>query len=73
MMISVPSFSADYQKSVDAFYRGDYPAALKERRPLAEQVNARAQASLGGNYLSGVGVAKVDAEAAGVLSLSMPN
>ena len=44
MMISVPSFSAGNQKSVDAFYRGDYPAALKERRPLAEQVHARAQA-----------------------------
>ena len=73
MMISEPSFSAGNQKSVDAFYRGDYPAALKERRPLAEQVNARAQAGLRGNYLNGVGVAKVDAEAAGVLSLSMPN
>lgn len=47
MMVSVPSFSADLQKGLDAFNRGDYQAALREWRPLAIKGNACEQANLG--------------------------
>ncbi len=47
MMFSVPSFSADYQKGLDAFNRGDFQAALREWRPLAEVGMATAQVRLG--------------------------
>ena len=57
-MISVPSFSADYQSGLDAYHRGDYQAALEEWRPLAEQNNARAQTKLGWMYDFGRGVAQ---------------
>ena len=42
VIISSPSFSADYQKGVDAYNRGDYQSALREWRPLAEQGEADA-------------------------------
>ena len=32
-----PGFSADFQKGLDAYNRGDYQAALREWRPFAEQ------------------------------------
>ena len=58
MMVSVPSFSADLQKGLGAYYRGDYQAALREWRPLAEQGNADAQGNLGAMYAFGKGVLK---------------
>ena len=60
---SVPSFSADYQKGIDAYNRGDYEAALREFRPLAEQGVANAQYSLGSMYRTGRGVAQSEIEA----------
>ena len=57
-MVSAPSFSADYQKGLDAYNRGDYQAALREWRPLAEQGHADAQARLGLMYDLGLGVAQ---------------
>ena len=47
MMVSLLSFSADYQKGLDAYNRGDYQAALREWRPLAAKGNAYEQANLG--------------------------
>jgi uncharacterized protein len=47
-----------------AYERGDYATALNELRPLAEQGNAHAQASLGWMYTNGHGVPQDDAEAA---------
>ncbi len=58
MMVSVPSFSADYQTGLDAYNRGDYEAALREWRPLAGQGDADARTGLGFMYDEGLGVAK---------------
>ena len=41
-------WSADNQKGMDAYNRGDYATALREWKPLAEQGNARAQFNLCG-------------------------
>jgi hypothetical protein len=50
------SWSADFQKGVDAYNRGDYATALREWKPLAEQGNAPAQTNLGVMYAKGRGV-----------------
>jgi cell division septation protein DedD len=47
-----------------AYHRGDFAAALKLIRPLAEQGDARAQANLGVLYENGQGVPQDDTEAA---------
>ena len=47
---------ADFQAGTDAYQRRDYPTALKEWRPLAEQGNAVAQSNLGLLYQNGRGV-----------------
>ena len=62
MMVSVPSFSADLQKDLDAFNCGDYQTALREWGPLAEQGNPDAQYNLGFLYAEGRGVAQSDTE-----------
>lgn len=53
---SQAGFAQDYDKGVRAFIAGDYPTALKEWRPLAEQGNVDAQWWLGGMYALGQGV-----------------
>jgi hypothetical protein len=60
--LSVP-VQADYGAGRTAFNHGDYAAALREWRPLAEQGHATAQFWLGYMYNFGRGVAKDDAEA----------
>ena len=52
------SFSADFQKGLDAAQSGDYATALREWKPLAEQGNAPAQGNLGLMYALGKGVIK---------------
>ncbi|MQA65956.1 MAG: hypothetical protein GEU76_08650 [Alphaproteobacteria bacterium] len=47
-----------------AYHRGDFAAAVKLIRPLAEQGDARAQANLGVLYENGQGVPRDDIEAA---------
>jgi Sel1 repeat len=47
---------ADYQAGMDAYGRGDYAAALRELRPLAEQGDSGAQFYLGLLYENGDGV-----------------
>ena len=42
-----PAFSADLQKGLDAYNKGNFATALKELRPLAEQGVAGAQNNLG--------------------------
>ena len=54
---------ADFQKGVEAYEAGDYAAALREWRPLAEQGDAEAQFNLGVMYSKGQGVAQDDAQA----------
>ena len=49
-------WSADFQKGLDAYNRGDYATALREWKPLAEQGVASAQSNLGAMYDNGRGV-----------------
>ncbi len=60
--LSVPA-QADFDTGWAAYQRGDYAAALRELRPLAEQGDAKAQFSLGVMYEAGQGVVKDDAQA----------
>ena len=50
------SWSADFQKGLDAAERGDYATALKEWTPLAKQGDADTQFNLGLMYDKGLGV-----------------
>jgi uncharacterized protein len=50
------SFSADFQKGLDAYKKKDYATALREWTPLAEQGNAGVQYNLGNMYRQGLGV-----------------
>ena len=61
--IAPPATAQDFQKGVDAYNRGNYAAALREWRPLAEQGNASAQYNLGFMYSNGRGVPEDDTEA----------
>ena len=56
LVLSGPVLAADYQAGWEAYERGDFAAALKEFRPLAEQGLAEAQADLAVMYLNGQGV-----------------
>ena len=53
----------DYDKGLAAWVAGEYAAALREWRPLAEQGDATAQFNLGGMYELGEGVLQDNAEA----------
>ena len=55
---------AGYDDGAAAYKRGDYEAALREFRLLAEHGDAAAQRFLGGMYLFGRGVPQSGAEAA---------
>ena len=50
LMFSVRSAWADFDDGRAAYIAGDYAAALRERRPLAERGNAEAQYNLGQMY-----------------------
>lgn len=52
-----------FEKGQEAYAKKDYPAAMAEWRPVAEQGNVRAQFFLGVMYQNGRGVAKSYAEA----------
>ena len=49
-------WSADFQKGLDAYSRGDYATALGEWKPLAKRGDAAAQSYLGVMYDLGRGV-----------------
>lgn len=55
---SVSIAAADGAAGIAAYERGDFPTALSEFAPLAEQGNAGAQTMLGILYLQGQGVAQ---------------
>ena len=63
LVLSAPSLAADLQAGAEAYERGDFIAALKEWRPLAEQGDARAQYLLGFMYDNGEGIKLDYAEA----------
>jgi TPR repeat protein len=48
--------AADFAAGLAAYQKGDYAAALKEWRPLAEQGGAAAEFNLGLMYLEGQGL-----------------
>jgi TPR repeat protein len=50
------SWSADFQKGLNAIKSGDYATALREWTPLAEQGFASASYNLGVMYVYGQGV-----------------
>jgi TPR repeat protein len=50
------SWSADFQKGLTAYDRGDYATALREWKPLAEQGVPDAQYKLGQLFYDGKGV-----------------
>ena len=54
---------ADFKAGEEAFARGDYEAALKGFRPLAEEGHAAAQFNLGWMYEDSLGVPQDDKEA----------
>ena len=56
LLISLPSWSADFDKGLAAYKRGDYATAIREWRPLAEQEHACAQFNLRVMYERGEGV-----------------
>ena len=58
-----PVHAADLEAGKEAYERGDFPAALREFRPLAEQGLAEAQVNLGFMYAKGQGVPQDDVEA----------
>ena len=53
---AAPSAYADFAAGVAAFQDGDYEAAYRQWRPLAEQGNAAAQHNLGTLYNNGLGL-----------------
>lgn len=63
MLLITPSAAQDFQKGMEAHKDGNYAAALKEFRPLAEQGNDRARVWLGMMYLNGQGVPQDDRKA----------
>ncbi len=63
VMLTLPVAALDLQKGLEAVQRGDYAAALREWRPLAEQGDAMAQYNLGLVYAKGQGVAQDYGEA----------
>ena len=56
LFLGTPSYSADFNKGLNAAQNGDYATALKEWKPLAEQGDAEAQINLGVMYNHGWGV-----------------
>ena len=56
LLVSFPSWSADFDKGLAAAERGDYATAIREWTPLAEQGDAIAQYNLGVMYDTGRGV-----------------
>ena len=51
-----PLAAQDFNTGLDAYNSGDYAAALREWRPLAEKGNAVAQTELGWMYQNGLSV-----------------
>ena len=65
LLVAVQSASAmDFWAGSAYYLRGDFTAALREWRPLAEEGDARAQHYLGIMYANGEGVAQDDRQAA---------
>ena len=64
LALATPVVAQDYDAGKNAYANGDYAAALRELRPLAEQGLVEAQTYLGEMYESGKGVPQDQAAAA---------
>ena len=56
VLVACAPARAGYDDGLKSFKNGDYAAALRELRPLAEEGNADAEAKLGNMYMQGKGV-----------------
>ena len=63
LLVALPAHAQDLKKGLAAYKRGDYAAALKEWRPLAEIGVAAAQNNLGAMYRKGHGITRDYGEA----------
>jgi uncharacterized protein len=63
MLFASPGTAQNFQAGLAAYNSGNYAAALREWRPLADQGNARAQLNLGFMYENGQGVPQDYADA----------
>jgi uncharacterized protein len=63
MLFASPGTAQNLEAGLAAYNSGNYAAALREWRPLADQGNARAQLNLGFMYANGQGVPQDYAEA----------
>jgi TPR repeat protein len=61
--LAAPALAQDFDAGLDAYLAGNYPTAIANFLPLAEQGNAIAQFALGVMYDKGEGVLQDDAEA----------
>jgi uncharacterized protein len=64
LLLSASAMAGSYEDGDAAFAKGDYAAALRLFRPLAEGGEAQAQFALGYMYVRGNGVAPDPAQAA---------
>ena len=62
--LNISSYSADFNKGLTATNNGDFATALKDWKPLAEQVDINAQFNLGQIYRRGLGESQDYKEAA---------
>lgn len=56
LLVTAPTYAADYQTGVEASLRRDFATAYQEWEPLAQQGDASSQFQLGWLYLEGNGV-----------------
>lgn len=70
LMLAGPAVAGPFEDAASAYNRGDYAAALRLLRPLAERGNADAQFNLGFMYDLGKGVPRSEVEAARLYRLA---
>lgn len=63
-ILAISASAANFSAGLDAYQKGDYAAAVKEWRPLADKGDAPSQFNLGLLYVDGHGVPQDYAEAA---------
>ena len=63
LLTTTSAFAADFEKGLRAYNKGDYKAALRQFRPLAEEGHAEAQFNLGVMHYYGEGIPKDDGQA----------
>ena len=62
LVLAVPLGAQDFTKGLQAFEAGDFAAAVKEWKPLAESGDSSAQNSMGNLYYNGQRVPQNNAE-----------